>query len=77
MTFPEIFDKFKNHSYIRRESWNKDLFIQYRSTAPLIRMIIFATADTSQMKAINTLDNDIRISAEDMMANDWIDIENC
>ena len=77
MTFPEIFDKFKNHDYIRRECWSKDLFIQYRSTAPLIRMVMFATADTSKMKAINTLDNDIRISAEDLLANDWIDIENC
>ena len=38
---------------------------------------MFATADTPKMKAINTLDNDIRISAEDLLANDWIDIENC
>ena len=40
MTFPEIFDKFKNHDYIRREIWNKDLFIQYSFTTPLIRMVL-------------------------------------
>ena len=77
MTFSEIFENLKNHSYIRRQSWSPDIFIQYRSTVPLIRMVMFATTDTSKMKAINTIDNDVRISAEDMMANDWIDIENC
>lgn len=75
MTFPEIFDKFKNHDYIRRESWNKDLFIQYRSTAPLIRMVLLG--ESAKEDLIKVLDLDCRISAEDMMANDWIDIENC
>ena len=73
----EIFEKFKNHSYIRRQSWSPDVFIQYRLTAPLIRMVMFAIADTPKMKAINTLDNDIRISAEDLLADDWEDIDNC
>ena len=75
MTFPEIFDKFKNHDYIRRESWNKDLFIQYRSTAPLIRMVLMG--ESAKEDLIKVLDLDCRISAEDMMANDWIDIGNC
>lgn len=77
MTFPEIFDKFKSHSYIRRESWSPNVFIQFRYTTPLIRLVMFATSNESKMKAINTLDNDTRISAEDLLANDWIDIENC
>lgn len=77
MTFPEIFENFKNHSYIRRESWPPNVFIQFRYSTPLIRLVIFATSNESKMKAINTLDNDIRIIAEDLFANDWIDIENC
>ena len=75
MTFPEIFDKFKNHDYIRRESWNKDLFIQYRYTAPLIRMVLMG--ESAKEDIIKVLDLDCRISAEDMFADDWIDIENC
>ena len=73
MTFVEIFEEFKKHSYIRRESWSKDVFIQFRYTAPLIRMIMFTHDD----KVISILDNDIRISAEDLFANDWVHIDNC
>ena len=76
MKFTEIFDKFENHSYIRRESWSEDTFVQLRSTANLIRLVMFATADTPKMKAINTLNNDIRLTAEDLLADDWIDIED-
>ena len=71
MTFPDIFDNFKNHSYIRRESWNKDVFIQLRHTAQLIRMVVFEVGKTPQL-----LNNDCRISAEDLLAEDWIDIED-
>ena len=76
MKFIEIFDKFESHSYIRRESWSDDTFIQLRSTTNLIRLVMFATADTLKMKAINTLNNDIRLTAEDLLADDWIDIED-
>ena len=76
MTFTEIFENFKNHSYIRRECWSEDVFIQLRNTATLIRLVMFATADTSKMKAINTLNNDVRLSAEDLLADDWIDIDD-
>jgi hypothetical protein len=79
MTFVEIFEKFKNHSYIRRESWSEDVFIQLRNTTALIRLVMFATADTSKtksIKSINTLNNDVRLSAEDLIADDWIDIDN-
>ena len=76
MKFTEIFDKFESHSSIRRESWSEDTFIQLRSTANLIRLVMFATADTSKMKAINTLNDDIRLTAEDLLADDWIDIED-
>ena len=76
MTFVEIFEKFKNHSYIRRESWSENTFIQLRRTTTLIRLAMFATADTPNMNAINTLNNDIRLSAEDLLADDWVDIED-
>lgn len=76
MTFTEIFENFKNHSYIRRECWSEDVFIQFRNTAPLIRLVMFETSDTAKMKAINTLNNDVRLSAEDLIADDWIDIDD-
>ena len=71
MTFPEIFEQFKNHSYIRRKSWSKDVFVQLRHTALLIRLVKFEIG-----KSPETLDNDIRLSAEDLLGNDWIDIED-
>lgn len=77
MTFPEIFPNLQNHSYVRRESWSKHVFIQYRHSTPLFRLVMFATSSNEKMRIINTLDNDYRISAEDIMGNDWIDIENC
>ena len=77
MTFPEIFDKFKNHSYLRRESWSPEVFINLRYSTPLVRLVMFATSDTPNMKAINTLNNDIRLSTDDLLADDWVDIENC
>ena len=71
MTFPEIFEQFKNHSYIRRESWSNDTFIQLRSTTTLIRLVVFEVGKTP-----HTLDNDYRIPAEDLLGDDWIDIED-
>jgi len=76
MTFPEIFDNFKNHSYIRRKSWSPDVFINLRHTAPLVRLVMFATSATSNMKSINTLNNDIRLSTDDLLADDWEDIDS-
>jgi len=76
MTFVEIFENFKNHSYIRRESWSKDTFIQLRNTTTLIRLVMFVTADASKMKDIYILNNDIRLSAKDLIADDWIDIDD-
>ena len=76
MTFVEIFEKFKNHSYIRREKWNEHAFVQLRRNTTLIRLVIFATADTPKMNAITTLNNDIRLSAEELLADDWVDIED-
>ena len=71
MTFPEIFEQFKSHSYIRRKSWSNDIFIQLRSTTTLIRLVIFEVGKTP-----HTLDNDYRITAEDLLGDDWIDIED-
>ena len=71
MTFPEIFEQFKSHSYIRRESWSEDTFVQLRNTATLIRLVVFEVGKTP-----HTLDNDVRLTAEDLLADDWIDIED-
>ena len=71
MTFPEIFEKFKSHSYIRRASWSKNTFVQLRNTANLIRLVYFEIGKTP-----DTLDNDVRLTAEDLLADDWLDIED-
>jgi len=77
MTFTEIFENFKKHSYIRRESWSENTFIQLRRTVVnQIRFVMFATADTTNMKVINVLNNDIRLSADDLLADDWVDIDD-
>lgn len=76
MTFPEVFESFKNHGYLRRKSWSPEVFINLRYTAPLVRLVMFATADTPNMKSINTLNNDIRLSTDDLLADDWEDIDN-
>ena len=71
MTFPDIFEKFKNHSYIRRESWEENSFIQLRNTKPLIRLVTFEIG-----KSPYTISDDIGLSTEDLLAEDWIDIED-
>lgn len=71
MIFPEIFEKFKSHSYIRRASWSKNTFVQLRNTANLIRLVYFEMGKTP-----DTLDNDVRLTAEDLLADDWIDIDD-
>ena len=87
MLFKEILENFKKHSYIRRECWGENLFVQLRddSETPLIRMVQFVECDpfndTVSMKAmritgmtpkqIHVLNNDIRFSAEDILASDW------
>lgn len=71
MTFPEIFEQFKSHSYIRRTSWNKDMFIQLRSTVAQIRLVKFEMCKTPI-----TFDEYITLNAIDLLADDWIDIED-
>ena len=70
MTFPEIFESLKSHRYLRRKSWGPKLFINLRHTVPLIRLIMF-TADKYDMKTIKILSNDIRLCANDLLADDW------
>jgi len=71
MTFPEIFEQFKSHSYIRRKRWSEDVFIQLRVTTTLVRLVVFEAGKTP-----HTLDNDYRIPAEDLLGDDWIDIDD-
>lgn len=77
MTFPEIFDNFKNHSYIRRKSWSENVFVQYRHTAPLIRLVRFVTNSFEDhcKSSIDTINNDIMLTTEDLLADDWVDID--
>ena len=77
MTFPEIFDNFKNHSYIRLKSSSKHVFAQYIHAVPLIRLVWF-TADNiedSCKSAVDTLSNDFKFTAEDLLADDWVNID--
>ena len=71
MTFPEIFENFKNHSCIRRESWEENSFIQLRNTKPLIRLVTFEIGKSPYM-----ISDDIGLNTEDLLAEDWIDIED-
>ena len=76
MTFAEIFDNFKNHSYIRRNSWSKHVFAQYRRTVLLIRLVWFTDGIEGSCKpAIDTLSNDFKFTAEDLLGDDWISID--
>lgn len=71
MTFPEIFSNFKNHEYIRRGYWHKEVFIQYRTTTDLIRMVQFFEDGHAPF----VIDNDLRLSAADLVADDWTVID--
>lgn len=87
MTFEKVLENFKNHSYIRRECWGENLFVQLRndSETPLIRMVQFVDCDPMNdsvsikamqkiglsPKQIRLLDNDVRFSAEDILEDDW------
>ena len=76
MTFPEIFDNFKNHYYIRRKSWSKHVFAQYRHTVLLIRLVWFSDGIGDSCKpAVDTLSNDFKFTAEDLLGDDWISID--
>ena len=76
MTFPEIFDNFKNHSYIRRKSWSKHVFAQYRNSVPLIRLVWFTDGiEDFRKPAVDTLSNDFKFTGEDLLADDWISID--
>ena len=77
MTFLEIFDNFKNHSYIRRKSWSKQVFAQYRHVVPLIRLVWFTddNIEDSCKSTVDTLSNDFKFTAEDLLAYDWVNID--
>lgn len=75
MTFPEVFEYLKSHRYLRRKSWSPKLFINLRHTVPLIRLVMFTT-NKYDMKAIKILSNDIRLCANDLLADDWEILNN-
>ena len=43
MTFPEVFESFKDNRYLRRKSWNPKLFINLRHNVPLICLAMFTS----------------------------------
>lgn len=72
MTFPEIFNNFKNHKYVQRKCWHKDVFIQYRDSVNLIRMVQFIENSQAYADEPFVINNDIRLSASDLFADDWV-----
>lgn len=72
MTFVEIFNNFKNHEYIQRKCWHKDVFIQYRDSADLIRLVQFVEGSQAYVDEPFVIDNDTRLTASDLFANDWV-----
>ncbi len=80
MTFQEIFDKYAAHSYIRRSVWPQHEFIQWMRTKPTIRRVKFnivSVASEYNDELIITIQENVRLGAEDLSATDWIDIEDC
>ena len=75
MTFSEVFESLKSHRYLRRKSWSPKLFVNLRHTVPLIRLVMF-TADKYDIKTIKILSNDIRLCANDLLADDWEILNN-
>ena len=78
MTFVEIFDNFKNHKYIQRKCWHKDVFIQYRysvgitDSVGLIRLVQFMEGSQAYADEPFVIDNDTRLTASDLFADDWV-----
>ena len=75
MTFPEVFESLKSHRYLRRKSWNPKLFINLRHNVPLICLAMF-TSDKPNINEIKIISNDIRLCADDLLADDWENINN-
>ena len=72
MTFVEIFNSLKNHEYIQRKCWHKDVFIQYRDSVDLIRLVQFIEGSQAYADEPFVIDNDTRLAASDLFANDWV-----
>lgn len=72
MTFPEIFNNLRNHEYVQRKCWHKDVFIQYRDSVNLIRMVQFIENSQAYADEPFVINNDIRLSASDLFADDWV-----
>ena len=41
MTFPEVFESFRDNRYLRRKSWNPKLFINLRNNVTIICLAMF------------------------------------
>ena len=83
MIFKEIFDKYAAHSYIRRSVWPQHEFIQWMRTKPIMRRVKFVPINSDvkeyarEPMIITTLQEYVTLGAEDLSADDWIDIEDC
>ena len=54
----------------------KACFAQYRNIVPLIRLVWFTDGmDDSCKSAVDTLCNDFKFTAEDLLGDDWISID--
>jgi len=72
MTFPEIFESFKNHEYVRRKCWHNDVFVQYRIPVDLIRLVQFIEGSQAYADQPFVISNDTRLTASDLFADDWV-----
>ena len=72
MTFPEIFNNLRNHEYVQRKCWHKDVFIQYRVPVDLIRLVQFIKGSQAFADQPFVISNDTRLTASDLFADDWV-----
>jgi len=65
MTFFEILERFKNGEKIRRECWDKNLWMEFNKNSNLSRLY------SKQDFGIKLLSIDIHYTTDDIMADDW------
>ena len=54
----------------------KACFAQYRNIVPLIRLVWFTDGiEDSRKSAVDTLSNDFKFTAKDLLGDDWISID--
>lgn len=70
MTFTEILDAYKNHKYIRRQAWSDNIYMQLMESTDdqLTRMVMINDE-------VTVLDGDARFTSQDLISDDWEEID--